>query len=102
MQGGGSGDDKGTQRVTVRRERPVHAPSSIWLTVAFAFFTIGAAVAVAAVTASDGAVATRPELWITAGAFASLTVTCVIANWDVNRGRKVVERHIEDEELPLG
>jgi hypothetical protein len=71
----------------------------VWLSVALAFFTVGASVALAAVTVPDTGTATRPELWIVTAAFASLTVTCIIANWDVNRGRSVRVIQIEDEEL---
>ena len=83
----------------VRRERSVHAPTSIWLTVAFAFFTTGAAVALAAVTVSDHAPATRPELWIVTTACAVLTITCLVASWDVNRSRKVRVIAVEEEDV---
>lgn len=83
----------------VRRERPVHPPSMIWLTVAFLFFSFGAGSAFAAVTISKEAPVTGPELWIVTAGFAALSVTCIVANWDVNRGRRVVEIHVEEEEV---
>lgn len=83
----------------VRRERPLHPPSMIWLTVAFLFFSFGAGSAFAAVTISSEAPVTGPELWIVTAAFAALSVTCIAANWDVNRGRRVVETHVEEEEV---
>ena len=87
-------------RVTrVRRERPLHPPTTIWLSVALLFFSLGSGAALAALTLSNKTSITRPELWIVTAAFAALTVTCIAANWDVNRGRRIAEIHIEEEEV---
>jgi hypothetical protein len=83
----------------VRRERPLHPPSTIWLSIAFLFFSLGAGAALAAVTVPADAPVTGPELWIVTAGFAALTVTCIAANWDVNRGRRVAEFQIEEEEV---
>ena len=54
------------------------------------------AAALAALTAPSDAAVTGRELWLGAGLLFLWGVTCLLAHWDVNRGRRTREWEIED------
>lgn len=81
-----------------KRDRP--EPSVVWQTVAILFVGFAFAAAIGALTVSKDAVIKPVELWILTGAFLALSVSCFLAHWDVNRGRRT--KQYETEELPPG
>jgi protein-S-isoprenylcysteine O-methyltransferase Ste14 len=86
----------GTIRHWREREKP--AASVIWQTVAIVIVGFAFAGALAALTLADNMQIRASELWIGAVAFALLSITCFLAHWDVNRGRR--SRDVEIEERP--
>lgn len=79
-----------------KRDRP--EPSVVWQTVALLFLSFAFAAAIGALTVSKDAVIKPVELWVLTGAFLALAVTCFLAHWDANRGRR--SKQYETEELP--
>jgi hypothetical protein len=79
------------------REREQPEPSVVWQTVAI--FLLGGALTAAfgALMLSEGATVTRGELWVASGTFLAWAATCFLAHWDVNRGRKIKRREVEEE-----
>jgi hypothetical protein len=90
--------NSGRMRQIRERERP--EPSSVWLNGAFAFITCAVGTIIAALTLSAGAVVRPSELWIATGGLVMAGALCLVAHWDVNRGRRTREREIED--VPQG
>lgn len=84
----------GTVRRWRKRERP--EPSVVWQTVGILFVGLAVTTATCAFTLSDDAAIAPSELWILTGALSALAVTCLLAHWDVNRGRRVKEYETED------
>jgi transposase InsO family protein len=84
----------GTIRRWRKRERP--EPSVVWQTVGILFVGLAATGATCALTLPGDAAIAPSELWIMTGALAVLAVTCFIAHWDVNRGRRAKEYETED------
>ena len=84
----------GTVRRWRKRERP--EPSVIWQTVGILFVGLAAASGVGALTLSDNAAISPGELWILTGTWTALAITCLLAHWDVNRGRRAKEYETED------
>jgi len=89
-----------TGAVWQRRERERPAASVIWQTVAIAMIGFAFALALAALTLADSMDVRASNLWIGAVGFALLAITCLLAHWDVNRGRKT--RYVEIEERSTG
>jgi hypothetical protein len=85
-------------RVRRWREREELEPSAVWQTVAILFLGCAFGAGVAALTVASDAGIGPAELWIFTGAFLALALTCFLAHWDVNRGRRVKE--YETEEFP--
>ncbi len=84
------------RRITrVERERP--EPSTIWRGAGGVFFSITAGATLTAIAASEGSVPEVPLSWVVAAASAALAVVCVLAHWDVNRGRRTKRTEILDE-----
>lgn len=81
-----------------QRERP--EPSAAWHTAAVLLVGFAFAAGMGALTASPDAAMEPAELWILAGSFLALALTCLVAHWDVNRGRKC--RQYESEEVRSG
>jgi hypothetical protein len=86
----------GTVRRWQERERP--EPSVVWQTVGILFVGLAVTAGICALTLPSDAAVGPAELWILTGASAALAVTCFLAHWDVNRGRRA--RQYEIEELP--
>ena len=84
----------GTVRRWRKRERL--EPSVVWQTVGILFVSLAVAAATCALALSEDAAIAPRELWILTGAFAALAATCLLAHWDVNRGRRVKEYETED------
>jgi hypothetical protein len=86
---------KGSRTRRIReRERP--EPSVVWQTVAIFLSGAGLAAGLGALTLSEGAMITRGQLWLLTGAFVTWAATCFLAHWDVNRGRKIKRREVEE------
>lgn len=79
-----------------KRDRP--EPSVVWQTVAILFLGFAFATGAGALMVSKDAAIKPVELWILTGAFFALAITCFLAHWDVNRGRR--SKQYETEELP--
>ncbi len=58
-------------------------------------FAAGAAVTASAL--SEQVAVSGSVLWTVSAAAAVLAVTCFVAHWDVNRGRRVRQWEIEEE-----
>lgn len=84
-------------RIRRIREREQPEPSVVWQTVAI--FLLGGALAagLGALMLSEGAMITHAELWALTGLFLAWAATCFLAQWDVNRGRKIKRREVEEE-----
>lgn len=79
------------------QERERLEPSAVWQTIAIVFLDFAFTAGLAALTVPGNTAIKPTELWIVTGTFAALAVTCFLAHWDVNRGRRT--RRYELEEL---
>lgn len=100
MRSPSSGDDRGKWRV-VKVERLVPAESRIWLEVGLLMLTLSAGAALVALTLSEGVQISAVVLWTITAACVAQAVTCFVAHWSTNRGRKerrseVIEEKWED------
>jgi hypothetical protein len=84
-------------RVSRRREWERPPPSVVWQTIAVLFLGFAFAAALSALTVARDTAVGPAKLWIGAAAFIGLAVTCFLAHWDVNRGRRA--KCYETEEL---
>jgi hypothetical protein len=89
-------DDASSGRMRQIRERERPEPSSVWLNGAFTFVTFAVGAVTAALTLSADAAIQPSELWVASGAFVFAAALCLVAHWDVNRGRKTKQREIEE------
>jgi membrane protein implicated in regulation of membrane protease activity len=86
----------GNSRTVHIREREQPEPSVVWQAVAIFLLGTALAAGMSALMVSKGAIITGKELWFLSGAFIVWAATCFLAHWDVNRGRKIKTRQIEE------
>lgn len=84
------------RRIT-RHEREWPDPSTIWRGAGGVFVGIAAGAVLTAVAAAEGSVPAIPLPWAVAAASAIFAAFCLVAHWDVNRGRRIKRSEIVDE-----
>ncbi len=87
------------QRRITRRVRLIPEASSIWLVVAVTLVGIAASAAFFASTLADDAPITKSALgWAIAAVLVAFAIGCLLAHFDVNRGRKSKTFEIVDSD----
>jgi formate-dependent nitrite reductase membrane component NrfD len=81
------------------RERVQPEPSSVWQSIAIVLASFAFAAALSALAAPSDSGELAIWLWVGAAVLGVFAATCLLAHWDVNRGRR--SRQYETEELPL-
>lgn len=95
----GPPDDGGGKWRVVRIERPVPEESRTWLEVGLLTLTVSAAVALVALTLAEDVKVHASELWTISVGCVALAVTCLLAHWDANRGRKEKRSELTEEKF---
>lgn len=83
-------------RIT-KREREVPPESTVWAAAGVSMLTVAVGVIVSSIALSGDGKANAGILWTIAAASTVLALTCFLAHWDVNRGRRVRQAEIEEE-----